>query len=82
MSLKTIELTEFTVERLQCVGGEGRAAPYRITTYRGMELGILGEIMSEVAHSANSTFNQRRGMRFIPTRLANCLSAFGLQKRG
>ena len=42
MTQSAIELTQFKVERLQCIGGQGRAAPYRITIYRSLELGTIG----------------------------------------
>lgn len=44
MSQSTLRLTQFQVEKLRCMGGAGRASPYRITTYRGMELGSVGPI--------------------------------------
>jgi hypothetical protein len=43
MSQSTLQLTQFAVQKLRCIGGEaGRASPYRITTYRGMKLGTVG----------------------------------------
>ncbi len=44
MSQSTLRLTQFQVEKLRCMGGAGRASPYRITTYRGMNLGIVGPV--------------------------------------
>lgn len=40
----TLRLTQFQVEKLRCIGGAGRASPYRITTYRGMKLGETGAV--------------------------------------
>lgn len=42
MSLSKVRLTLFQVEKLRCIGGAGRGSPYRITTYRGMSLGMAG----------------------------------------
>ena len=53
MSLATLQLTQFTVQKLQCIGGTGRAVPYRITTYRGGKLGDFGEIMEFTPVAAN-----------------------------
>jgi len=62
MSLTALQLTEFKVKKLQCMGGEGRAAPYRITTYSGMELGSTGEIMEFIVEAGNDpSFEQRAG---------------------
>lgn len=44
MSQSSLSLTNFQVEKLRCIGGAGRASPYRITTYRGMSLGSVGLI--------------------------------------
>jgi hypothetical protein len=54
MSLSILRLTRFKVQRLQCIGGQGRATPYRITTYNGMELGSFGEIASPFAPASNA----------------------------
>lgn len=74
MSLSAIELTQFNVEKLNCIGGAGRAAPYRITLYRGMELGSTGEVMPSAMESSNeSNFEQT-----VPGLLRRILSAFNL----
>ncbi len=49
MSLTTIKLTGFRVEKLQCIGGEGRSSPYRITVYEGCALGKMGSVAASVA---------------------------------
>jgi hypothetical protein len=53
MSQNSVQLTHFQVERLQCIGGEGRAAPYRITTYQGQDLGIQGKVIDANLEGAN-----------------------------
>jgi len=61
MSLTTLRFTEFKVQRLQCIGGHGRAAPYQITTYDGLEMGAVGEVMEFTVEAANAaTFEKRR----------------------
>jgi len=74
MSLTTIKLTQFRVEKLQCIGGEGRSSPYRITVYEGGALGEIGSVtesvaeeMAEAAHleAANhGRFEQHGAMGF------------------
>ncbi|MEJ8569326.1 hypothetical protein [Elongatibacter sediminis] len=44
MSQSILRLTQFQVEKLRCMGGAGRASPYRITTYRGTTIGATGLI--------------------------------------
>ena len=53
MSQNALQLTKFKVQKLQCIGGEGRAAPYRITTYRGLELGSTGVVMDVITEASN-----------------------------
>jgi len=53
MSLESLELTYFEVEKLQCIGGTGRAVPFRITTYRGLELGTTGHVAEAGYKAAN-----------------------------
>ncbi|MGH8035949.1 MAG: hypothetical protein ACREO9_12035, partial [Lysobacterales bacterium] len=50
----------FQVERLQCIGGEGRAAPYRITTYPGRDLGYTGAVTTADLEAANAGEFERR----------------------
>jgi hypothetical protein len=38
-------LTQFRVEKLQCIGGGNGVSPYRITPVIGPELGRLGRVM-------------------------------------
>ena len=54
MSLTTLRLTQFTVQKLQCIGGRGRAVPYQITTYEGTELGSFGKIPQSAMEASNS----------------------------
>ena len=54
MSLNALQLTQFKVKKLQCMGGAGRAAPYRITTYRGLELGSTGVVMDTASEASNA----------------------------
>ena len=53
MSQSTLRLTQFQVEKLRCIGGSGRASPYRITTYRGMNLGEVGPVARYGWEAAN-----------------------------
>jgi hypothetical protein len=54
MSLTTIRLTGFQVEKLQCIGDGGRGSPYRITVYDGMALGKTGSVADRMAEAANN----------------------------
>jgi hypothetical protein len=49
MSLTTIKLAEFRVEKLRCIGGQGRSSPYRITLFKGSTLGQMGSVTASVA---------------------------------
>ena len=49
MSLSQLRLTQFHSEKLRCIGGDSQVAPYRITTYRGAELGLLGSVSTVLA---------------------------------
>jgi hypothetical protein len=49
MSLTTIKLTEFRVEKLRCIGGQGRSSPYRISLFEGSTLGEMGCVTALVA---------------------------------
>ena len=67
MSMTTLRLTQFTVQKLQCIGSRGRAAPYQITTYEGAEVGAFGEILPlEVEASNAAVFKKSRPNAFIP----------------
>ena len=55
MSSSTLQLTQFKIQKLRCIGGQGRATPYRITTYRGMELGTVGQVMDSTEDAINSS---------------------------
>ena len=41
MSVTSIRLTYFQTEKLRCASGQ-QSAPYRITTYKGPEVGMVG----------------------------------------
>jgi len=49
MSLTTIKLTEFRVEKLRCIGGQRSSSPYRITLFEGGTLGKMGSVATLVA---------------------------------
>ena len=83
MSLTTIKLTQFRVEKLQCIGGEGRSRPYRINAYEGSTLGEIGSVAPSVAkempeganlESANNGSFEHHG----PTGFKRLLSMFGM----
>jgi hypothetical protein len=66
MSLTTLQLTQFKVQKLQCVGDRRRVAPYQITTYDGMELGSFGVVIEpsmEASNTANFARHGFHGMR-------------------
>lgn len=63
MSLTTLRLTQFKVQKLQCIGDRRRAAPYQITTYDGMELGSVGLVMETVTAASNATNFARHGFQ-------------------
>lgn len=70
MSQSTLCLTQFHVEKLRCIGGAGRASPYRITTYRSSSVGRLGMI-------AEYGWEARNEERFEPPRFSLWRSLFG-----
>jgi len=55
MSSITLRFTQFKVQRLQCIGGHGRIAPYRITTYHSTEIGSFGQVMETAAEASNAS---------------------------
>jgi len=59
MSMTTLRFTEFKVQRLRCVGGHGRAAPYQITTYNSLEIGAFGEVMEFTVEAANAAIFEK-----------------------
>lgn len=65
MSVTTLRLTQFKVQKLQCIGGQRRAAPYQITTYDGMELGSVGLVMETVMEASNATNFTRPGFQAV-----------------
>lgn len=76
MSQSTLQLTQFAVQKLRCIGGEGRASPYRITTYRGMKLGTVGLVAQYGWEAVNTPHYEtrvaatcRRAMRSLTGRL-------------
>lgn len=72
MSTTTLRFTQFKVQRLQCIGGHGRVAPYRITTYHGTEIGSFGEVMERATVASNAAaFDQPK-----VTGIKRLLSAF------
>jgi hypothetical protein len=62
MSLTTLRFTQFKVQRLQCIGGHGRAAPYRITTYNGPEIGSFGDVMEFTVEASNAAIFEGPGL--------------------
>ena len=83
MSLTTIKLTGFRVEKLQCIGGAGRSSPYRITVYEGITLGKIGFVAGAVAEemaaaaileSANHGSFEQNG----PSGFKRLLTMFGM----
>ena len=79
MTLTKLQLTQFQVQKLQCIGGEGRAAPYRITTFRGMEVGSFGAIGKSELAAANAPSFKVLHRRLIPQALKRLLGRFGSQ---
>jgi hypothetical protein len=66
MSVSQVRITYFQADKLRCSGArrlatQAQSAPYRITTYRGPELGLAGSIPAmlvkihgvDAEHSAN-----------------------------
>jgi hypothetical protein len=72
MSSNAIQLTQFRVEKLKCIGGEGRAAPYRITTYRGLDLGSFGVVSGFTEEACNSSSYQAENKSLL-TRILNLI---------
>lgn len=72
MSLTKLRLTQFQVEKLRCIGSAGRASPYRITTYRGMSLGLVGPVAQygwEACNAPQFETGLIRGWRRLSARL-------------
>ncbi len=42
MSVSAISLTYFLADKIACPRVQGQSSPYRITTYKGPQLGLLG----------------------------------------
>lgn len=65
MKEQIVRLTEFREQKLRCIGGDGRATPYQITTSDGRVLGTIEQILppSEIV-SANSRITQHRSSLF------------------
>lgn len=85
MSQNSVQLTRFQVERLQCIGGEGRAAPYRITTYPGRDLGLQGQVMDADLEALNGPSSERAPLAFVSgllQRLASRLNLRGSAGKG
>jgi hypothetical protein len=61
MSLTIVRLTHFQVERLRCIGGQGRSTPYRITTFHDAEIGILGKVMEPTTQAGNASMYDKTG---------------------
>jgi len=69
MSSTTLRFTEFKVQRLQCIGGHGRSAPYRITTYLSTEIGTFGHIMDTAMEASNASAFERQKIAGIKSLL-------------
>jgi len=82
MSLTALQLTRFKVEKLQCIGGEGRAVPFRVTTYRGMDVGSLGEIMEFRVETGNDAFFEIPASKSFALGIHRLLSPFRRAHRG
>ena len=65
MSTSTLRLTQFKVERLRCIGGQGRVAPYHITTYEDCSLGTFGEVADPAATAGNMDTFERSAIRCL-----------------
>lgn len=44
MSVSAVRITYFQADRIACQGSSEVVSPYRVTTYRGPQLGLLGAI--------------------------------------
>ena len=58
MTVSPLSLTYFHSEKLRCASGQQQASPYRITTYKGSKIGLMGKISGILApvnelHAAN-----------------------------
>ncbi len=80
MSVSAIRITYFQADKLRCVSGQQQSAPYRITTYRGPELGLLGALpavlnrihATSTAAAANSDQYQNSTSRLIEKLVRYC----------
>lgn len=48
MSVSAIRITYFLADRIACPRVQGQASPYRVTTYKGPQLGLLGALPAEI----------------------------------
>ena len=73
MKPQLIRLTEFREQKMRCIGGEGQAAAYQITTVAGRELGTICQILPHPElKSANRDSDSNRPS--LLRRLANILA--------
>jgi len=78
MSLTTIKLTQFRVEKLQCIGGEGRSSPYRINAYEGGTLGEMGSVAESMAGQMAEAANHESFEHYGPLGFKRLLTMFGM----
>ena len=73
MKPQLIRLTEFREQEMRCIGGDGQATAYQITTAAGRELGTISQILPPPEiKSANRDCDQIRPS--LLRRLANILA--------
>ena len=82
MSSSILQLTQFKIQKIRCIGGQGRAAPYRITTYRGMELGTIGQVMDLPEDAINAPIYEFTETGKLNSFAGRILRTFGLETTG
>jgi len=57
MSVSAIRITYFQADKITCSGAQRQASPYRVTTYKGPQLGLFGELPAALyqLHELNSS---------------------------
>ena len=70
MTNSSIRITFFQAEKMRCASG-GQSVPYRVTTYKGPEVGLMGQApafikkmhdvdVGEAANLSDEQFNAQR----------------------
>lgn len=86
MSVSPVRITYFHADKLRSFGGrsvlpQAQSAPYRITTYTGPELGMMGALPAvlfklyevNAAQSANDELHEETALKLLQKFRQHCL---------